>query len=1211
VTFTSAGGVTMTASVAQLGASTTTGAITYTTTAGMAVVGAVNSGGNAIALNAAVGQAFSNAAAGTINAGASSVSITSNTIALAGTVTGNGGINLIPDANATTVGLNDGGGTFNMSVGALSLLSTTGIVTIGRAAAGTGAMTIGGLGPINLVLQSWAGLSLVGASSAVTFNLALGNTLTLPANATFNTTIGTGVVSTGASAADVTIGGAGTVTFTSAGAVTMTASVAQLGASTTTGALTFTDTAALTVVGGVSSTNNNISLRGVGFTLAAGIPINSGAGTMTINGGAQPINLNTGTLTTTNNTAVALTIRNATTVTLGNINAVGGAAAVVTLGLGDITGLVAQTAATTLNATTVSANTTSTITLGNLTNTVAQLDPVTRGGAFTLADSVALTLMGSVGANASPVSITTTAGVLALGANSITTTGANNISLTGAGGVTQLAGSTVDAGAGTILVDGGGQSMNFNTGTLTTTNAGAAITIQHATIAVALGNITAINGTLSLGTALLPLSVAITQNGAINVSGLSVAGGTITLPAGLNFTGNLTVISGTVTLGANLSVGGNITILAAGSLDVSPASYQITLTGNWSNAGTFVHHSGIVQLTPVALVTVSGNNTFYIFRCLVPNAQINFQAGATQTIAAGGDFNIAGTLGNNIVLNSTALVQWIISIDLTATVTMNFVDVYYSNAFPNPIIIPANVNAGGGAPWFDTGWLNIMVVLTSDTQDTNNNGKIDRILVTVPAAINDDFSNFVAVVPGYTVTGYGDPGFHTTNFYISLQDGTVLDTGVVPLWRIVTNTSLKDQLTLSRLVGPIGPSLPTTDTAPPILGYTLAVAGGQLQIYVHFSEPVLDVGLGPLTMANFALNNPVAALPLLGLVQLSPTEYLVPLNAALTPDDIARPQRITTVNVVDASPAHNPLNQAATGHRVSDLGLGLPTNGMMEPMFAHDETQSGPFLGGIGLIQVGGFDGSKWLRNKENITLEGHVYAPLVSPPALGGTMLWYDIDVPAADRNGGAAPGVWLPSFFTDDVTAAPPAYGFSGLVPMAVTGDTQARSLTELGGSTAQLRNFLIPGTDPKDHDGAVLDFLFQMTFTAGLGQTMFTARVANPFAANWYQQITPWTFVLRDIRPQRGGVQILNNVIDPDKGQVTTLQFIQGSAGNVTVTVFDLSGSIIRVLVRGNQAAGDYGVTWDGTNRSGAKVTRGLYFIRVVGPGMDEIRKVLVVR
>jgi hypothetical protein len=145
----------------------------------------------------------------------------------------------------------------------------------------------------------------------------------------------------------------------------------------------------------------------------------------------------------------------------------------------------------------------------------------------------------------------------------------------------------------------------------------------------------------------------------------------------------------------------------------------------------------------------------------------------------------------------------------------------------------------------------------------------------------------------------------------------------------------------------------------------------------------------------------------------------------------------------------------------------------------------------------------------------------------------------------------------------------------------------------------------------DGTLIEFFFQVLAGGPVGRDLYTARVVNPAVAGWWSRVVPWEFVVHDLRTQRGGVQILNNVINPDKGQVTTLQFTQGTSGNVTVTVFDLSGSIIRVLVRQNQAAGDYGITWDGTNRSGAKVTRGLYFIKVVGPDMDEIRKVLVVR
>ena len=66
--------------------------------------------------------------------------------------------------------------------------------------------------------------------------------------------------------------------------------------------------------------------------------MNAGAGTITINGGAAAIQLNASTLSTTNASATAVTIQNATTVALGTISATG----TVVLGAGDITGALTQ-----------------------------------------------------------------------------------------------------------------------------------------------------------------------------------------------------------------------------------------------------------------------------------------------------------------------------------------------------------------------------------------------------------------------------------------------------------------------------------------------------------------------------------------------------------------------------------------------------------------------------------------------------------------------------------------------------------------------------------------------------------------------------------------------------------------------------------------------------------------------------------------------------
>jgi flagellar hook assembly protein FlgD len=77
------------------------------------------------------------------------------------------------------------------------------------------------------------------------------------------------------------------------------------------------------------------------------------------------------------------------------------------------------------------------------------------------------------------------------------------------------------------------------------------------------------------------------------------------------------------------------------------------------------------------------------------------------------------------------------------------------------------------------------------------------------------------------------------------------------------------------------------------------------------------------------------------------------------------------------------------------------------------------------------------------------------------------------------------------------------------------------------------------------------------------------------------------------------------------VANLQYIMSTSGKVTITVFDLKGDIVDVLAKDTMSAGEHSTAWAGKNRGGRIVARGIYFIRVVGPDFDEIRKVLVVR
>jgi len=105
--------------------------------------------------------------------------------------------------------------------------------------------------------------------------------------------------------------------------------------------------------------------------------------------------------------------------------------------------------------------------------------------------------------------------------------------------------------------------------------------------------------------------------------------------------------------------------------------------------------------------------------------------------------------------------------------------------------------------------------------------------------------------------------------------------------------------------------------------------------------------------------------------------------------------------------------------------------------------------------------------------------------------------------------------------------------------------------------------------------------------------------------------WSFQLEALTQQRGGVTILHNVINVNNKEKTVLEVDASESGNLRVTVLTLDGDIVKILERGHISAGLHYYYWDGTNKSGNSVTRGLYFIRITGAGIDETRKVMCVK
>jgi len=76
-------------------------------------------------------------------------------------------------------------------------------------------------------------------------------------------------------------------------------------------------------------------------------------------------------------------------------------------------------------------------------------------------------------------------------------------------------------------------------------------------------------------------------------------------------------------------------------------------------------------------------------------------------------------------------------------------------------------------------------------------------------------------------------------------------------------------------------------------------------------------------------------------------------------------------------------------------------------------------------------------------------------------------------------------------------------------------------------------------------------------------------------------------------------------------TTIRYDLAEAGAVRLSLYNVSGQLIRTLVDGERAAGSYSVTWDGRNDAGRDVASGIYLSRMEVGGFSAVRKLVLVR
>jgi hypothetical protein len=76
-------------------------------------------------------------------------------------------------------------------------------------------------------------------------------------------------------------------------------------------------------------------------------------------------------------------------------------------------------------------------------------------------------------------------------------------------------------------------------------------------------------------------------------------------------------------------------------------------------------------------------------------------------------------------------------------------------------------------------------------------------------------------------------------------------------------------------------------------------------------------------------------------------------------------------------------------------------------------------------------------------------------------------------------------------------------------------------------------------------------------------------------------------------------------------TRIAFDLPTAGRAELRIYDVRGRLVRTLIDGKRAAGPQSVSWDGRDETGVEVASGVYFYSLNAPGVDESRRMILVR
>jgi hypothetical protein len=130
------------------------------------------------------------------------------------------------------------------------------------------------------------------------------------------------------------------------------------------------------------------------------------------------------------------------------------------------------------------------------------------------------------------------------------------------------------------------------------------------------------------------------------------------------------------------------------------------------------------------------------------------------------------------------------------------------------------------------------------------------------------------------------------------------------------------------------------------------------------------------------------------------------------------------------------------------------------------------------------------------------------------------------------------------------------------------------------------------------------------AGASTGVYYKITAVDVAGNEGDDSAPGTVTAVSGRPIPTRFVLLGNRPNPFN-PTTTVVFELPEASDVSLRIFDVSGRLIRTLVRQPMAAESHRVEWDGRSDSGESVASGVYFYRVNAGRFTETRKMVLMK